>query len=79
MKNKKLNVVIGVLLFLAVLFHFMMSLKIWERANIICELLFCTLFFLKFIQCKKNDKKEAYGFLFLAILFFVVFFAMILG
>lgn len=79
MKNKRLNVIIRVLFLGAILFHFMMCLKIWERANIICELLFCILFFLKFIQCKKIDKKEAYGFLFLAILFVIVFFVMILG
>lgn len=79
MGNKRLNAVIGVLLFFTIVFHIMMSLKIWERANIICEFLFCILFFLKYIQCKKKDRKEAYGFLFLTLLFLGVFFAMILG
>ena len=77
MKEKRLKIAIGALLLLATVFHILLSFKVWEKANIVTEFLFCILFFLKFIQCKKDDKKEAYGFLFLAILFLIVFFVLI--
>ena len=79
MRNKKkLRIISGIIFILAVIFYLIYFVGVWNNANLLSELLFGIIFLLKFFEMKKSNKKEAYSFLLLAIVFCALFIIIIL-
>ena len=71
--ERKINFIGGILLLLIALFQIIHCFEIWNKASIVCVMLFCPLFFIKYLKLKKESEKEAKGSLFLSFVFLLLF------